>query len=190
MENNMKIDISLELETKLISMAKEVMTQDNRGTRRPFYYVVRRPVEKFASDSQRTGKYPELKVYYDTDIYSIKEWIENMSEKPQGFWVDDDGEYIIDVKDNCTDEYKFMSLIKDEDEDIETLWMWYEDEDYTDCGTFLTKKAAQKFIDNNRHNVGDNAYTYVRYAGGNSDAELIQQLLKAIYNQGDLDNNN
>lgn len=179
------IRIPFRIKTALIEMAEQVITQDNRITARPYYYVVRRPVEKFSADVSRTGWEAKLVIYFDTETYTPQAWVEDMSDNGKDFWVNSDGEYLLDDEGKPIDDMDFMEKVEEEEDDTgsrEFLWVWFADEDYKDCGTFLTETAAQQFIDCNRHHVGPKAFTYVRHSWRNSDAKLLQEFLECLYN--------
>lgn len=163
--------IDIDLKSKLLEMAENYHEQDNCGTASPFYHVVKRPVAKYSRDINDSKYNAERVILFDTEIYTPEFWIE-CSDEDAKYWRYD-----------VSDLDEFFYQVEEKYEEAEILYCWYEDETYTDCGTFLTRKAAQQFIDSNRHHVGQDAYIYVEYAWRNRDAEIIHQLMTAIYSE-------
>lgn len=156
------LDIPMGLYNKLLDMALEVKTQDNHMTQKPIVHEIHRPVAHYARDDESGNA--EMVIYYDTSFYTFEEWVER-SDSPE-LYENLDGEEFFEV---AKEEARY---------DAELFYRWYENERYEPCGTFLTRKAAQSFIDSNQHHVGGKAFIYVNHAWRNKDAELIQRLME------------
>ena len=122
--------------TKLYSIKEELETQDNRGTQDPFYCVFEK--HKIAGDPDRQDC---TKEYYQCDG-SIGDRNDVME-----FLKENEIEYPETLSE--MDEYDFDEWVREKAEI--NFWHYHEINEFeTAC---FTNKAAQKYIDENAHNL-------------------------------------
>jgi hypothetical protein len=154
----MKIDLTEETVSFLKELAKEIKSQNNRGTASPYFYVVRNE-DEIAIPAESTD---EKKYYHH-------EWCESYTK-----------EELIDAVREChyddtllSDEFDFDDYVR---KHCSEYGVGYK---YVDENTFLTEKAYKEHMKLNGHNYRNykNTYSYLKHASINPEME---KLLKAI----------
>lgn len=184
------LTLSDELYAELVEIANNVSTQDNVGTAAPIYHVIKQPVAQYVSDANDARGETELVFQYDCDIYD-REALYQLYEDDEledalikANWdkddIDDAGleQLIADLGD-----WEFIEFIQKLCREATPLYRWYKDQEYTLCGTFLTRAHAELFMKQNAHHLHRDAYIYVKHAWRNFDAKAIQDLMEAIVEQ-------
>lgn len=157
------IEISDELHAKLVKLADEVKTQDNRRTANVFFQI---------QDIKRVPAYEGCGEgsYWYSDAEEIE--------------LEDDNEikeYILGRLDQTEESYDKLEWWS-----IETMLigLGFEQLEYTYekvyKNAFLTAKACQNHIDSNSHHYSDDASVYGSCAWRNSEIEIVRELLKSI----------
>ena len=169
------IEVTDEIYEKLIELAKEMDTQDPRGTRMPHIFQIR-----------------NWKKVYD--------WNWNGDVK---IWIDQRGDYNEIETLGDLIEYLEDNEIEFEREEIEEMWKnqdilfdssledWIEEncpnlercsyslEEYY-INSFLTAKAAQEHLDSNDYHYHRNSDVYLNHAWRNPEAELVSEFLLSL----------
>ena len=174
------IEISDEVYQKLITLATEMSTQDNRSTARPHIFQIRS--KKKVYDWTCNGDH---KVWIDQgrgiEIESVEELIDYIDPDEPGLlpskedlercwdsWLE-----TVDWKDESLDIDAFIEMTCS---DLEKCTYSWEDEYH---GAFFTAKACQEHIDQNRHHYID-PDTYLTHAWRNPEMELVTQFLYSL----------
>jgi hypothetical protein len=162
------IEVSEEMYAKLIELAKEMTTQDPRGTRMPHLFQIRDWQKVY--DADLNG---DVHIYLDRgngiEIETADSLIDYLNESEIEFneaeirdmWVNDCDFGLPDwIEENVPDLERHSYSLKPE---------------YTN--NFLTAKAAQEHLDANYYHYHKNADVYLKHSWRNSEADLISEFL-------------
>lgn len=138
-----------------MDIKQELKNQDPRGTADPIYCVYEKYEQVVPEDCGEDGH----KWYYDCETYTDQEIIDNYKENEEELDLDD-LQYEEELNPNervCYQKYYYKMLPKF-------------------VSPFFTEKAAQEFIDRNKHNLS-NPYIYVHSLWNNSEMKSIRDNL-------------
>lgn len=165
------IQVSDEMYDKLISLAKEMIDQDPRGTKMPHMFQIRDWKRVF--DDNLNG---EHRLYIDyinnhleiETLEDFKDYLFNNSiEEPE------------DLDEMWNDDYSFEleDFIEENCPDLTETTYSYEPV-YINC--FFTAKEAQAHLDSNYYHYHVNADVYLNHAWRNPEMDLISEFLCSL----------
>ena len=158
------IQVTDDMHEKLIALATEMTTQDNRITAMPFMFQVK--------EEQRV---------YDYGLNGSNRCLMYEGEQEHDFESEDDLREII--TDNCSSGDRDVPDF--ENMDFDDMVEWMEARGYEQVtwsvrhvykNTFFTAKACQEHIDANRHHY-NNPTVFLNRAFRNPEMELVSELL-------------
>lgn len=165
---------------KAKQLQKNLVTQDNVGTRLPInHWIQTNKAQRDTNSDNVQGKshIEFLQEYCEwLSLEAIKEDSELMAkiEAQAREWdLEDDEDFNIDDFDDCD----IIEFVEKADSNLVGYYVWYEYEDYLDCGCFFTREEAIAFAEANKHHVGDDYRIYVRHFWRNSEAETIVEII-------------
>ncbi len=173
MSNKVTLEIDQEVYNQLVELAKEMTTQDMRGTRMPHMFQIR-----------------DWKKVYDAEMNG-----NNM------IWLDRNDNIEIETVEELLDYLKHSVDFEFDEDEVKEMWDswkdmmfnddlkdWFEENgieleeysyslepEYTNC--FLTAKAAQEHLDSNYYHYHKNADVYLNHAWRNPEADLVSGFL-------------
>lgn len=166
------IEVTVEMYEFLMGLQHELLTQDNRATRKPYFYMVQETIEVAVPEGCGDEVWAcdgEIHLRNAEDIKeAVFEW----------------KEWDITNEDDCT---RFNKLSDWEIDSIleENYRKCYVSIAYRYSNSFLTEKACREHIDINRHNL-TSPRTYLDYAFRNTEMENLVKLLEGIkFNESD-----
>lgn len=156
------IKVSNEMYDFLISLSKELNSQDHRGTAMPYFFQVQTKKQIAVPE----GNGIEAWHYDGTLIESSEEIKEVVNEYKE--W-DDSTSFFDEL-----DEYEIESIL----ENAGYRKVNYDYEDVLE-NCFLTSKACDKHIERNKHNL-NSPVNYLSYASRNPEMEMLLKFLTEL----------
>jgi len=172
MSNKVTIEIDQDVYNQLVELAKEMTTQDMRGTRMPHMFQIRD--WKKVYDAELNG---DTVFWLDRGNGIEIETVESLIEYLTDCEVEFDADEIKEMWDSWKD-MMFDDDLKDwlEENRIELEEYSYSLEpEYTNC--FLTAKAAHEHLYSNYYHYHEKADVYLNHAWRNPEAELVSTFL-------------
>lgn len=169
----------------LKNLSKEIQEQDTRCTAMPYGLVIgkkERQITDFDNCEHKAIHWNE------SDYDSFEEFIEALE---QYYLEDCDQNDIVDyIKDNCDDindlrnyEYEITNIIQDSFSVYGyNIVDTFNPNLHCIGNFFLTDKSAKEYIQNNKHNLGESAFTYGIHLYRN---EEMRKLIDIIIKIGD-----
>ncbi|MDD4438319.1 MAG: hypothetical protein PHS04_09825 [Tissierellia bacterium] len=165
------IEVTVEMYEFLKSLQHELLTQDNRGTKKPYFYNVQEKIEVAVPEGCGDkvwvcdGEYLRNAEDVKKAVFEWKEW--DLTNE------DDCTKY------NQLNDWEIDSILE------ENYRKGYVSIDYRYSNCFLTEKACREHIDINRHNL-TSPRTYLDYAFRNTEMENLIKFLEEIkFNESD-----
>ena len=164
------------------NLSKEITTQDTRCTATPYGLVIGKK-ERQITDFDNCEH--EAIHWNGSDYDSFEEFIEALE---QYYLEDCDQNDIVDyIKDNCDDindlrnyEYEITNIIQDSFSVYGyNIVDTFNPNLHCIGNFFLTDKSAKEYIQNNKHNLGESAFTYGIHLYRNEEMrKLIEIIVK------------
>lgn len=164
------------------NLSKEITTQDTRCTATPYGLVIGKK-ERQITDFDNCEH--EAIHWNESDYDSFEEFIEALE---QYYLEDCDQNDIVDyIKDNCDDindlrnyEYEITNIIQDSFSVYGyNIVDTFNPNLHCIGNFFLTDKSAKEYIQNNKHNLGESAFTYGIHLYRNEEMrKLIEIIVK------------
>lgn len=145
------------------NLSKEITTQDTRCTAKPYGLVIGKKQRQIGDYRNCDNKAIH---WNESDYDSFEEFMEALEEY---YLEDSEQNDIVDyIKENCYDiddlrfyESEIMSMIQDSFSVYGYSTVDTFDPNLHCVGNFfLTDKSAKEYIENNKHNLGESAFTY------------------------------
>ena len=157
------INVSDEMYSKLMELAKEYVTQDNRATAMPYLFQIREQVKEWDTDGNGDTTF-----FYDKDDVECQfETLEELRE-----YYDD----VPDV-DDINDLYYSEEWLEEKGL-IQSSYSYRSE--YRNA--FLTAKACKEHIASNHYHYNE-PVDYLNCAWRNPEMDLISQFLKTLSTQ-------
>jgi hypothetical protein len=166
------IEVSEEMYAKLIELAKEMTTQDPRGTRMPHLFQIRDWKKVYDAELNGNtiiwldrGNGIEIETVEDLIDYLKNDEVEFDETQIREMWDSWQGRgYNDDLKDWLEEHVPALEE-----------YSYSLEAEYTNC--FLTAKAAQEHLDRNHYHYHKKADVYLNHAWRNPEADLISEFL-------------
>lgn len=175
MSNKVTIEIDQDVYNQLVELAKEMTTQDMRGTRMPHMFQIRD--WKKVYDAEMNGN---NMIWLDRgngiEIETVESLIEYLTDCEVEFDADEIKEMWGYWKDMMFDD-DLKDWLEENRIELEEYSYSLEPE-YTNC--FLTAKAAQEHLDSNYYHYHKKADVYLNHAWRNPEAELVSTFLCSL----------
>ena len=158
----------------------EIETQNNRATAAPYYYVVMEKREVPTADGIEEAGCTYVDSEGDYYTNDKKEMLDHLLEYYddevdwESEFFDEKADIDFDL-DDCYDD-NFRTLC--EHLNIEKVAYRIERHVSDFTPIFFTEKEAKQWIDNNRHNLSDDVYDYVKCARGSNEITRMFEFLK------------
>jgi hypothetical protein len=149
-----KVEMSRQSFEFLKQLSERIATQDNRGTAKPYFYVIQRKRWRVAREDYASGETRRLRLDLDGDptpYYSKKEWLQHCRE------------YEIDAEEA---ERKWSEMEEFTEEA-------YEEEE--NC--FFTQKAYEDHLLSNGHNLRGERWSFLKHAFRNPEMAGLFQVI-------------
>lgn len=160
MNDKISIEIDKNLFDRLSEMAKEVTTQDPRGTRKPYFFQIRETVRELG---------------YSPGFSDDWDWV--LEDSPEISFGPEDEDAPEELQ-NC-DDYDDEVEVTNEDGDCEVYRKvyWKETERYS--GAFLRESSVKDHIRRNHYHYSD-PVDYLQAGFRNPDLELLFEFLETL----------
>ena len=169
----MKIDVQIEDYQFLKELQHELNTQDTDGNAQPVYWGVIETKKVGVPDG-----FGEPKIFIgDGNVVDIEEAIEKIDEDIYEFSESTKKIWEEAVNKQNMDSVVYFAQEYLEWEDWRVINVRDKNSLVENTGSFLTKRACQKYIDNNRHNL-TNPHTYAMTALRNKEFERVLSILR------------
>lgn len=192
-----KVEISQDQADFLVQLASELTTQDNLATRLPLLFVVKED-EFMWYDEPCNGETDEDNI----DLVAVTpdgegecyNTVEDFQEHLDDYESYDNPKY-----DKVYQAFEMSNDMEEFKENLSSITSWREESDLRDCFSFyyrirshrmseqqahvfFTKKAADRFIRSNKHNL-NNPTVFVHHAYRNPEMESVHEVIMDIAKQ-------
>jgi len=164
------IEVNDEMYEFLSNLSKEIKTQDNRGTAKPYFYQVQ--TDEQICVPEDCGE--EVWVNYDGRILRTGQDMKEAVFEYNGWKIGNKEDEELYAYIDRWDEEEFLKKFGYRNINIGTRNV------FSNC--FITEKACRDYIERDKHNL-NNPHTYLFHAPKNNELEMLFKFFEESFNK-------